>query len=714
MSYQPAQELAELLSAQTEGDLDAASARRLAELLRSDAEAMRFYVEYCQVHAILAWEHGVLGTPPPEAAPCPMPPLPTWHEWLSTHWTWMLVVGLLLASCVAAWQWPRGSAAVAWERRETVGTVTRSVGARLDVLDVKRPFAADGALRTGHYRLAEGVVEMTLGSGVTVLAEAPAQFRILSAASVVVEQGRLAARVLESGTEFKVQTPDVHLTDFGTEFAVDVSADEGTEVHVFEGFVDVRPTFGHGVEPVRLAANQATRVDRASSVPAGIDCAPARFLRHLDEPNGPYAQAVLALQPVVYFRMTPSDDGRTLVDSAPGGHHARIERIGGMAPPFAAGRVGHALRLGGPTTQQYAVVPDYPKAQDHALTVMAWVWAESRPRWASIAKNWAKALGVNHGGQFHLGLYHDEGSLEGHVHDAEGNEVWVREEGVPLALDRWHHVALVTDGTTLRLYRNGTEVAAMPCEGLSTFAPPGLGIGAKLDATGRAINHKTTGFWHGRIDELAIFNHAISAEQILELYHFANKASLKPPTFRLSDRFGIRLATDLCHSPIRRPHLGTVAERMSNAAPVLLVANEHDAGAGTAALPGPPQPLPTIQPGLSSPPCLGHQFTVSCAGRNFGMQPPIDKLSVEEGTGKPLATKPSQNSGFSVLSPSPLRWRRPKPWVPYHGQHIAHPSSGVSRSPCISLTSWPRAVDLPGVADAKLAAGPATSLAAFG
>ena len=100
--------------------------------------------------------------------------------------------------------------------------------------------------------------------------------------------------------------------------------------------------------------------------------------------------------------------------------------------------------------------------------------------------------------------------------------------GVPLALGRWHHVALVVDGTTLHLHRNGTEVAAVPCAGLSTFTPPELGIGAKLDETGRAIDHKTTGFWHGRIDELAVFNHALSAEHIRELCQLGKAASDLP------------------------------------------------------------------------------------------------------------------------------------------------------------------------------------------
>ncbi|MFZ5829504.1 MAG: LamG domain-containing protein, partial [Planctomycetota bacterium] len=135
-----------------------------------------------------------------------------------------------------------------------------------------------------------------------------------------------------------------------------------------------------------------------------------------------------------------------------------------------------------------------------------------------------KDVGKNFGGQFHFGLNHDEGELEAHVHDSKGEQVGVLEEGVPLPLGQWHHVAFVVDGSTLTLFRNGVPVAAAPCQGLSRFAPPALGIGAKLDETGRARDRKNTGFWDGRIDELAIFNFALTAEQIWALFESENQA----------------------------------------------------------------------------------------------------------------------------------------------------------------------------------------------
>ena len=49
-----------------------------------------------------------------------------------------------------------------------------------------------------------------------------------------------------------------------------------------------------------------------------------------------------------------------------------------------------------------------------------------------------------------------------------------------------------------------------------------LAIGTKLNLRGDAPDHQDFNMWDGRLDELAIFNHALSPEQILELYELGN------------------------------------------------------------------------------------------------------------------------------------------------------------------------------------------------
>ena len=117
-----------------------------------------------------------------------------------------------------------------------------------------------------------------------------------------------------------------------------------------------------------------------------------------------YADLVLSLQPVVYYRMErPKDvkDRYVLFDSAPGGHHGVLhfsdEYVG---EPYVSGRFGQALRLRGPMVGDYAIVSDYPKTTDNRLTVSAWVMAMGRTYQGTIVANWQpfpSATNARHG-----------------------------------------------------------------------------------------------------------------------------------------------------------------------------------------------------------------------------------------------------------------------------------------------------------------------------
>jgi hypothetical protein len=141
------------------------------------------------------------------------------------------------------------------------------------------------------------------------------------------------------------------------------------------------------------------------------------------------------------------------------------------------------------------------------------VKAESRPRWATIAKNLFK----NETGQFGFGLFHDEGGLEAEVRQTNGDMVRVKEsEALPLGI--WHHVAFVADGQYLRLYRNGIEIDKQAYDTLVTPSYPELTVGAKFYIKEGETEKRTGAFWDGRIDELAIFNHGLTAENIQRLF----------------------------------------------------------------------------------------------------------------------------------------------------------------------------------------------------
>jgi hypothetical protein len=172
--------------------------------------------------------------------------------------------------------------------------------------------------------------------------------------------------------------------------------------------------------------------------------------------------------------------------------------------------VGAALTFDG--SSEFVYVPDYPKPTTN-MTVAAWVWADAAPNFATILKNWGGASDI---GQFHFALYQTAGDLSIYVQEASGSYVYAR-EAVPLPLGSWQHAAFVCDGTLVRLYHNGIQVASVPYDGTLQSAPlmSCLGIGAKMDSAcdGLAATN-SPGYWRGKIDDLGLWNRALNAAEI--------------------------------------------------------------------------------------------------------------------------------------------------------------------------------------------------------
>ncbi len=502
--------LAELAEKLRESTITDGEVAELDSLLAETAAAREAFASLAMLTTGLRDAHGRFT--------CPVPTTTSARarvglSFVRDRW-WLLALAASLAlAAVVAWKWPLDSSALS---ALPVATVSNVSGAVLLANQHSISATVGTALGRGALYLSAGLLELTYTNGVVIVLEAPARFDLRTATTLWLGEGNVSARVPDGAQGFAVETASARIVDLGTEFGVSAKAGS-SEVHVFKGEVLVtNPT-----EPnaLRLTENLASRIDALTHTPVGIDYSPEHYIRSFEERVSDFARMVHALGPVAYYRMRITPDATLLLDVAAGRHLHGVIVPGASQSTSSTGKVGAGLRLRGPATQSYAFVRDFPKAPAAALTVCAWVRAGSRPRWASIAKHWDKAGGRNGGGQFHFGLWHDEGSLEVHVHDQAGGEVGVRDTA-PLPIGEWQFVAFTLDGTMLRLYRNGREVASAPCAGLSASAPDALGIGVKLDAS-LAPDRNNPGFWDGVIDEVAIFHRALSADEIVALFNAA-------------------------------------------------------------------------------------------------------------------------------------------------------------------------------------------------
>ena len=159
---------------------------------------------------------------------------------------------------------------------------------------------------------------------------------------------------------------------------------------------------------------------------------------------------------------------------------------------------GGSLRVGGRSIGRGAIVQNAPEIASE-FTIMAWVYAEGRARNAVLATNITKNNGC-----FTWMLDDDSGRLKIRVRGREGELVeCVTQETIEL--NKWHHFACTYDGDMLTLFRNGEMIESQPCESLAESRGSPLHFGTNWRGKHR---------WEGRIDEVAIFDKALSHQEI--------------------------------------------------------------------------------------------------------------------------------------------------------------------------------------------------------
>ena len=170
---------------------------------------------------------------------------------------------------------------------------------------------------------------------------------------------------------------------------------------------------------------------------------------------------------------------------------------------YASGKVGQAFSLNG--SDAYVSAPDSPALNPtSAITVMGWI-------------NRRGVVGpydpiINKGGDANAGytLEFLNNNVAFWIYKNGWQSSLSSGTGGEVQLGRWYHVAGVYDGTNIRCYLDGQQVGttALPPGPFSPSSIP-LGIG---------YSHNLARYFNGLIDEPAIYNRALSAEEILAIY----------------------------------------------------------------------------------------------------------------------------------------------------------------------------------------------------
>jgi hypothetical protein len=179
-------------------------------------------------------------------------------------------------------------------------------------------------------------------------------------------------------------------------------------------------------------------------------------------------------------------------------------------PVWTPGRSGNAVTLDG--VDDYVALPTF-SVTGSALTISAWIRNSSFT--SGIEQRFmSKGLGTTTGGAYWT-LGTDGGAtprLRFRLRTGTTTTMVTASSG-NLQVNTWYHAAATYDGARMRLYLNGIEVGSTAKTGtLATSASVPVSIGRNPSETG-------TNFLRGAVDDLRIFNRALTAAEVTTLFN---------------------------------------------------------------------------------------------------------------------------------------------------------------------------------------------------
>jgi hypothetical protein len=404
--------------------------------------------------------------------------------------------------------------------------------------------------------LASGIVELKLKQGVTVRIEGPAEWTIDGNNRATLTRGKLLASVPHRAIGFTLVTPTATVVDLGTEFGVTVDDRGGVRTKVYKGAIKLRPSNAEAAQQprsLRLSAGQSVRIDvqgNVTPVHDGVTTA-EEFIRSPKpssasaaplvafEPPSAYSQAVLNTPGLVGYWRLGEDGSKGARDemganpSRPsgrsGGRYARFHADDFRRPGALVDKGNCGVHFNG---ESYLEIADHPSLEGdwEGVTLAAWIkpdlWqAHSPDSTALIVGKWATDAQGSAYGLF----YQYSGKLALAIGNGERNDDRLAGVGnVPIGFEAYRFVVGAWDKATgdCRLYVDGQVDLAQYRQ------PPPIKLNPKpyvplLIGAQRADNSR---YFTGSIDEVSVFNRALTADEIAQLYRHATASNERKET----------------------------------------------------------------------------------------------------------------------------------------------------------------------------------------
>lgn len=378
-------------------------------------------------------------------------------------------------------------------------------------------------------RLLEGYAKLRFLDEAEVILEAPCSFEPVSASEIRITKGRLVGKCpTESSKGFIVRTPNARIIDRGTEFGVVMDADGALETHVLNGEVALTPLNHAGPqETVSLEAGAARRVSADAQRVTVIDVDAYQFVRGMKpeerDPMRRYVHLVKSLKPVVYYRFESLTGG--IVNNEMGDFYQATAHGDVTIVDVAQ---GNGVRFASSQREGYVLLENSIAELEDAneYTLECWVRPDVvRTGWIVCIENRA---GNGAGGLVVHNLEQElRPEFSGKVRFLHRNPPGPY-GGTPVASPqeyirrKWMHVVGVKTKTEATLYINGQSVADLPDN--TNFIDDEFTTMIGMHTPGNGIDQGLQ--FVGLLDELAIYPHALTKDDIEEHYEEGTRIGL--------------------------------------------------------------------------------------------------------------------------------------------------------------------------------------------
>jgi hypothetical protein len=225
--------------------------------------------------------------------------------------------------------------------------------------------------------------------------------------------------------------------------------------------------------------------------------------------------------------------GTTAADSSGNANNGTLVN----SPRPVIGKIGQALQFNG--TNQYVSTNVGAASNYTAMTVSAWIYYDTGAPAGTILSSYDSHSGNSAGPFFSVGDVLSAQELDFYINDGSNPEGVISNSNIPT--NQWIFVTGTWDGTFggpagFKLYINGVATSTTGFGSVASYVNPTtpLDIGTSVNYDG------SLEAWEGALDDVRIYNRALSAQEVQQLYALgSSKYDVSPQVTNTNCSYGL-------------------------------------------------------------------------------------------------------------------------------------------------------------------------------